>query len=73
MNEDLIGKKLVAIRPMTPIEKADEGWDFGGEETAALGFEDGTVLFASRDYEGNGPGAIFGKNAKGEGFTLMPS
>lgn len=73
MNDDLIGKKLVAIRPMTPIEKADEGWDFGGEETAVLEFEDGTVLFASRDYEGNGPGAIFGKNAKGEGFTLMPS
>lgn len=73
MNEDLIGKKLVAIRPMTQAEKDDEGWESGGEETAVLEFEDGTVLFASRDYEGNGPGAIFGKNAKGEGFTLMPS
>jgi len=57
-----LGIKLTAVRPMTAAELRAEAWD--GDRGTAMVFDDGTVLYAARDAEGNGPGAIFGYNAK---------
>lgn len=62
MSFDFIGKKVIDIRPMNIQELENEGWDNGYEQAFALVFEDGTVLYPSRDYEGNGAGVFFGYN-----------
>lgn len=61
-----IGAKLVNVRMMMPSEIAAEGWEDNhhSESATALIFDDGTVLYASQDDEGNGPGRMFGYNYK---------
>jgi hypothetical protein len=67
----LVGATVTEVRPMTEAELDREGWELDrhGERTAVV-FSDGTVLYASRDDEGNGPGAIFGVTKDGTTFTL---
>jgi len=59
-----IGVKLVSVRKMMPSEIEAEGWEGNhhSESATALIFDDGTVLYASQDDEGNGPGRMFGYN-----------
>lgn len=64
---NLVGRKIVEVRPMTKEERVKEGWDRG---TMTIVLDDGSVLYASRDEEGNGPGEIFGVN-KDRHFGLM--
>jgi len=68
----LVGKKVKEIRPMTDAELKEEGWDGCSESAPVLVFEDGTRIFPSRDNEGNGPGALFGKGSDGAGLHLLP-
>lgn len=63
----VIGKKIVALRPMTPMEMRDQGWK--GYPATVIVMDDGTILFASSDTEGNKPGVIFG-NTKDESFMI---
>lgn len=58
----LVGRKIVAIRPMTKEELKSEGWELRGVShiPMVLDLGDGILLYASQDSEGNGPGAIFG-------------
>lgn len=63
----LVGCRIVEVRPMTGAEIAYEGWSDGG---TALVLDNGEVLYASQDPEGNGPGALFGRNKNGGGFQL---
>jgi hypothetical protein len=53
----LKGRRLVAIRPMTRAEQKRESWD---GPTTVIELDDGSLLYPSRDEEGNGPGALFG-------------
>lgn len=70
MNE-LIGKKLLAIRPMTELDCRLFGFPtYGYEGNAVLMFEGGVQLVASQDYEGNGPGAFFGRKG-GKHFSIV--
>jgi hypothetical protein len=57
----LIGRKIVAVRPMTAAELKGEGWrkNIHGD-IFALVLDDGTVIYPACDEEGNGPGALFG-------------
>ncbi len=58
-----IGAKLLEVRNMTNAEIKNEGWDYMCSELdliKVLVFDDGSVIYPSRDYEGNGPGAFFG-------------
>lgn len=55
--KDLIGKKIVKFEPLTPLEYDDMGWYGGGEWKIVL--EDGTVIIASSDEEGNDGGSFF--------------
>jgi hypothetical protein len=76
----IIGKRVTTIREMTHEEMKREGWHESPHGGIALVFESGAVVFASRDDEGNGPGALFGfypldaskPAGKGEGFRVIP-
>ncbi len=65
MDIDITGATVVRVREMTRKELEGEGWaeDRHGARTAIV-FSDGSVVYASRDDEGNGPGALFGYNKK---------
>ena len=56
----ITGLRIVAVRPMTKVEAAREGWDIRRYAPTVLVLENNSVVYASRDSEGNGPGALFG-------------
>ena len=58
---DLEGAKIVRIREMTSKEAEQEGWDgmLKNNGCRVLELDNGINLYASQDYEGNGPGALF--------------
>jgi hypothetical protein len=64
----VVGKRIVAVKPLSEKLMKDEGWDYG--EGVVLELEDGTLLYPSRDPEGNGPGVLFGKDKNGKNFML---
>lgn len=69
----MIGRKIKEIRLLTDKECFDNGWDDAGERSAVLVLDDDTILYASCDYEGNSPGAIFGTDKNGKDmFTVYP-
>ena len=60
----LKGSKIVSIREMTRKEAEIEGWvDYIGKKQGngcrVIVLDNGVKLFASQDYEANGPGALF--------------
>lgn len=63
----LEGKSVKEIRGMTKAELEDEGWHKNDECTVIV-FDDGTLIYPSRDSEGNGPGALFGTKPDGTRF-----
>lgn len=66
-----LGLSIVDVRTMTTAEKEAEGWDHSYlNETSVLVLSDGSVIYASADYEGNGAGALFGRTNTGERFTV---
>lgn len=65
----LIGKKVKAVREMTYEEMLSEHWDYQ-EGAMVIVFEDGTKVYASVDYEGNGAGALFGTYSNGKKFYV---
>jgi len=54
--KNIVGQKIIEFRRMTPNEIEASGWDNG---TDIIVLEDGTVIYPSRDDEGNGPGVLF--------------
>jgi hypothetical protein len=65
----LVGARVVEVRRLSTRELAREGWPTD-EHVLALAFDNGLVVYASRDDEGNGPGAMFGATARGHGFRV---
>ena len=69
----MIGRKIKNIRLLTDKELKDNFWNDSGERSAVIELDDGTILYASQDYEGNGSGAIFGTSKDGkEMFVVYP-
>ncbi len=69
-NDPVVGRRIVAIRPMSETELAAEGWPT--EDLApAIVLDNGAVVFPSRDGEGNGPGALFGTTPRGFSFRVL--
>lgn len=66
-----VGRQIVKVRPLTHVEMDREGWDSYQGHPLAIVLDDGTMLFPSRDEEGNGPGVFFGLNPNGTGFGLL--
>jgi hypothetical protein len=61
------GARIVRTRTLTQAEVDNEIWP---ETTVALELENGVILYASQDPEGNGPGALFGQYPDGCCFQL---
>ena len=59
MANNLEGAKIVNIRDMTKKEAEAEGWELYRDGCRVLVLNNGIKLYASQDYEGNGPGALF--------------
>lgn len=67
--KELIGKRIVKIRPISDSEKENEGWE-GSGCTSVLELDDGTLIYPSGDDEGNSGGTLFGKDKKGKTFYV---
>ena len=68
---DLVGRTIREFHRMRRAELNAEGWDAGpGDCPVVIVLDDGTKLYASRDPEGTGPGALFGVDASGESFAI---
>ena len=67
---DLVGRRIVEVRAMSAPELEAEGWP-PDETVPVLVLDNGTLLFPSRDDEGNGPGALFGATARKQGFRVF--
>lgn len=67
---DIIGKTIKEVRPMTNAEAEAEGWEDWHDRAIVVVLDDGTKVYASRDTEGNGPGAFFGQAPNGQQFML---
>lgn len=65
------GRTVLAVRWMTKAELKREGW-VGRGGGVAIDFNDGGILYASCDDEGNGPGAFFAMSPKGEAVRVHP-
>ena len=59
MASKIEGAKIVNIREMTKKEADNECWDLSRDGCRVLVLDNGIKLYASQDYEGNGPGALF--------------
>jgi hypothetical protein len=55
-----VGRVVRQIRRMTDRELAAEGWGPTHGVPLVIVFADGSLIYASRDDEGNGPGKLFG-------------
>jgi len=69
MTDEIIGQKIQEVRRMTADEAEAEGWDRGG---TVIVLANGIKLYASRDDEGNGAGALFGNAPDGRAFHILP-
>ena len=76
MSKSMItGKRIKKIRTLTAAEAEYEGWDGDAGRVTVLELEDGTLLYPSRDEEGNGGGALFGVTrveGQPQGIMVMP-
>jgi len=66
----VIGKRIVAVRRLTPQEMEAEGWECEREGATALVLDDGSLIYPSRDDEGNGAGTLFGSKG-GDSFYIF--
>jgi hypothetical protein len=65
--DQLVGRKIVKVRYMTKEEMSEWGWY---HSPLILELDDGTLLYPSRDDEGNDAGALFGQDEGDEGFLF---
>ena len=61
---NLIGRKIVDIITLSKEDIEAEGWQNSPYPCLAILLDDGNIIYPSQDSEGNGPGALFGKNVK---------
>ncbi len=61
----IIGQRIVGIRRMSNGERV-----FAGFDAIVLALENGTIIYASCDPEGNGPGVLFCDPKTGLSFAL---
>lgn len=69
---EFTGKTIKTIRYLTEAELVSEGWGTH-RSVATIELEDGSIIYPSRDEEGNGPGVLFGSDKNGGKFYIQPS
>jgi hypothetical protein len=65
-----IGRRIERVRDMTEDEAAELDWGRRDRPSAVLVLDDGTLLFPSRDDEGNGGGSLFEVSPAGGHFVV---
>jgi hypothetical protein len=70
-SSDWNGKIVLCVRRLTEDELVREGWQTG-RPVMALEFTDGSLVYASCDPEGYGPGALFARDTRGETLWVLP-
>jgi hypothetical protein len=65
----LEGQRIKAVRPMTRLELKAQYWD-ADAHVIVIVLENGTKLYPSMDYEGNGGGAMFGTTKQKQHFAV---
>lgn len=63
----LVGKRIKNVRYLDEEEQEQLGWY---SSTIVMVLEDGTLIFPSKDDEGNDAGALFGQSPKGEEIVI---
>lgn len=66
-NHHLEGRKIVSCRYLTKEEMEDIGWY---HRCVVLQLDDGTVIYPSKDDEGNDAGVLFGQTALRDSVTF---
>lgn len=64
-----VGCKISKVRYQTPEEQEEHGWHRPG---VVLELEDGGIIYASQDDEGNGPGTFFAVTKDGDPVYVFP-
>ena len=65
--EHLMGRTIVSVRYLSKEEAKGMYWT---AQCLVITLNDGTVLFPSRDDEGNGAGTIFGRDGRNDDAEL---
>jgi hypothetical protein len=65
------GRTILQVRWMTEAELVREGWK-GKGGGVAFDLNDGGIIYASADSEGNAPGTMFGISSRGEAVLVHP-
>ena len=69
---DLLGAEIMNIREMTDAEYKEEDWLYAKHEKCkVLELDNGMNIYASKDLEGNGPGALFIHDTKGSKYHVL--
>jgi hypothetical protein len=68
MNE-ILGQRIATIRKATAKELLSENWK-KNDHLQVIVLANGIKLYPSRDYEGNGPGGLFGEYKDGRKFGI---
>jgi len=58
IEKQLVGKRIAQIRTLSREELAAEGWEGTHKEPRVLVLDDGTVIYALSDDEGNDAGVL---------------
>ena len=61
---NIIGRKIVDVIALSKSIVEEEGWGNTPYPCIGLLLDDGNIIYPSQDSEGNGPGALFGKDVK---------
>lgn len=66
----IVNSTIVKVRAMTKKEAETEYWEGHVGRTIVIELDNGMILYASSDPEGNGPGCMYG-SYEGDGFYVM--
>lgn len=69
---DIIGARIVDIVSLSKEIIETEGWGDSPYSAIGIVLDNGAVIFASQDEEGNGPGAIFLYGKDKETYFIIP-
>jgi hypothetical protein len=61
----IVGRTIKSLRFMTKAEMDAEGWE---RPATVIELNDGTIIYSSKDEEGNGAGCLFCKDSYGYRF-----
>jgi len=71
---NIIGRKIVDVIALSKDIVEAEGWEHSPYACIGLLLDDGNIIYPSQDEEGNGPGALFGKDIKNDvSIAFLPS